>query len=115
MALHFAQILVIFACTAHPVAPPPEQSDEAPNHQSIELNLDDCMRIEMQVVNKDDPTAEINFGGPSWMRAAAEIAAEWETKHPGWYVYRMKGPRADGTLPPECLPEIKCPRTQRDI
>lgn len=103
------QAIVIFACTATPIKAPPEQTDEAPGHQNLELNLDECMREIVQIQNQANPNATVDFTGPGWMKAAAQVGAEWEAKHPGWYIYRMKGPDQNNKLPEGCPITIKCP------
>jgi len=115
--LNFPQVIVIFACTATPVATPPNVSDSAPGWKNLSLNLDDCKREDIQVSNVGDPNKELDFRGPEqWMRAAAQIGMAWEQKHPGWYIYRMKGPDPmTGKLPEGCPVDIKCPYEAHSI
>jgi hypothetical protein len=111
------QALVIFACTGTPVAAPPEQHDAAPGHQNLALDLDNCMREVIQVMNVENPNKELDFRRPEvWMRAGAMVAMDWERKHPGWYIYRIKGPDPNtGKLPEGCPITIKCPFDEHNI
>jgi hypothetical protein len=115
--MNFVQALVIYACTATPVSAPPEQSDAPKGHQNLALNLDDCKMEIVQIVNKDDPSAEVDFTKPEeWFRVGATIGMEWEHKHPGWYIYRIKGPNPNtGELPKGCPITIKCPHNEHSI
>jgi hypothetical protein len=111
----FVQALMIIACTATPVKAPPEQSDAAPGHQNLALDLDNCKREIVEVINEADPKAQFDPTKPSWMRVGAIVAMGWERRNPGWYIYRMKGPNEKGEFPKGCPVTIKCPYEGHNI
>lgn len=105
----FAQALLIVACTATPLKVPDTVHDAAPGWQNLALDLDNCKREIVEVMNMADPNATFDPTKPSWMKVGAMVAMDWEKRNPGWYIYRIKGPNEKGELPKGCPVAVKCP------